>query len=57
MGAAMIPLLIALVLLALVWFVLRTAFANHPQQVRIVIDVLFLVDIVVVLIARWAGVL
>jgi hypothetical protein len=52
----MIPLLITLVLLALVWFVLRTAFANHPQQVRIVIDVLFLV-IVVVLIARWAGVL
>ena len=52
----MIPLLIAVVLVTLIWFVLRTAFASHPQQVRIVIDVLFLV-IVVVLIARWVGLL
>jgi len=52
----MIALLITLVLVALIWFVLRTAFASHPQEVRIVIDVLFLM-IVVVLIASWAGVL
>ena len=52
----MIPLLITLILVALLWFVLRTAFAAHPQHVRMVIDVLFLV-VVVVLIARWAGLL
>ena len=52
----MIALLITLILVALLWFVLRSAFASHPQQVRIVIDVLFLV-VVIVLIARWAGLL
>lgn len=52
----MIALLIAIVLVALVWFILKTAFAGHPRNVTVVIDVLFLV-IVVVLIARWAGVL
>ena len=52
----MIALLITLILVALLWFVLRTAFASHPQTVRLVVDVLFLV-LVVALIARWAGVL
>jgi len=52
----MLALLIAIVLVALIWFVLKTAFGAHPQPVRLVIDVLFLL-IVVVLIARWAGVL
>lgn len=52
----MIALLITLILVALLWYVLRSAFSAHPQQVRIVIDVLFLV-VVIVLIARWAGLL
>ena len=52
----MIALLITLILVALLWYVLRTMFAAHPQPVRLVVDVLFLV-ITVVLIARWAGVL
>ena len=52
----MIALLITIVLVVLIWFVLRSAFTAHPQQVRIAIDVLFLV-LVVALIARWAGLL
>jgi len=51
-----IPLLLTLVLVALLWFVLRTAFASHPPTVRVVVDVLFLV-LVVALVARWLGLL
>jgi hypothetical protein len=52
----MIPLLITLILVALLWVVLRTLFAQHPRPIPLVLDVLFVI-IAVVLIARWAGLL
>ena len=52
----MIPLLITLILVALLWFVFRTMFGAHPRNVLLVIDVVFVLMVVIV-IARWAGVL
>ena len=52
----MIALLITLILVALLWVVLRTVFAGHPRPIPLVLDVLFLI-VVLVLIARWAGLL
>jgi hypothetical protein len=53
-----ITLLISLVLIALLWYIVRTIFQTHPRAatIAIVIDVLFVL-VAIVVIARFAGVL
>jgi hypothetical protein len=50
----MITLLIALVLIALVWYVLRRL-VDPNDRLAVVIDVLFAL-VAIVVVARWAGI-
>ena len=50
----MITLLLTLLVLVVLWFATKTLFANHPPNVRLVIDLLFAL-VAVLIILRWAG--
>ena len=52
----MITLLVTLLVLVVLWFAVKTLFASHPPNIRLLIDLLFLL-VTVLIIVRYFGLL